>query len=38
MAVMNFFTNKVWMEKMFDNFLTDNFHIINPDFSGSYVG
>lgn len=37
-AVINFFTNKVWLNQEFDNILTDNFHIIKPDFSGSYVG
>ena len=36
-AVINFFNNKVWMEKEFDNILKDNFQIIKPNFSGSYL-
>lgn len=36
-AVNNFFKNKIWMEKEFENMLTDNFQIIKPDFSGSYL-
>lgn len=37
-AVINFFKNKVWMDDEFKNVLTDNFQIIEPDFSGSYLG
>ena len=37
-AVINFFTQKMWMDEEFSEILTDNFHIIEPDFSGSYVG
>ena len=36
-AVNNFFENKVWLEKEFENILTDNFQIIKPNFSGSYL-
>jgi transposase len=35
--VLSFFKNKVWLGKEFDNLLTDNFQIIKPDFSGSYL-
>jgi len=37
MAVNDFFKNKAWMKEEFENLLTDNFHIIKPDFSGSYL-
>ena len=33
--VIRFFKNKVWINKEFENLLTDNFQIINPVFSGS---
>lgn len=36
-AVIDFFENKVWMDDEFDKILTDNFQIIKPDFSASYV-
>jgi len=36
-AIINFFENKVWMDNEFDKILTDNFQIIKPDFSASYV-
>lgn len=36
-AVNNFFKNEIWMDKEFENVLTDNFQIIKPDFSGSYL-
>ena len=36
-AVINFFTQKMWMHEEFSEILTDNFHIIEPDFSGCYV-
>src|SRR5690606_14171601 len=36
-AVNSFFENKVWLGGEFENILTDNFQIIKPDFSGSYV-
>ena len=36
-AFNNFFENKVWLEKEFENILTDNFQIIKPNFSGSYL-
>jgi transposase len=36
-AVNNFFKNKVWMDKEFENLLSDNFQIIKPDFSDSYL-
>lgn len=36
-AVKKFFENKVWMDKKFENTLTDNFQIIEPDFSASYL-
>jgi len=35
--VINFFKNKTWLDDEFKNILTDNFQIIKPDFSGSYV-
>jgi transposase len=37
-AVINFFENKIWMQEKFDKILTDNFQIIKPDFSASYLG
>lgn len=36
-AVMKFFEDEVWMSEEFENVLTDNFQIIDPDFSGSYL-
>ena len=36
-AVITFFENKVWLDKDFENLLTDNFQIIKPNFSGSYL-
>lgn len=36
-AVSKFFEDKVWMNKKFEKTLTDNFQIIKPDFSGSYL-
>jgi len=36
-AVFNFFENKVWTQKQFENILSDNFQIIKPNFSGSYL-
>lgn len=36
-AVNDFFKSKIWMEKEFENILSDNFQIIKPDFSGSYL-
>jgi transposase len=35
--ILAFFQNKIWTNKQWENFLTDNFHIIEPNFSGSYV-
>lgn len=35
--VINFMQNETWKQEEFDNLLTDNFQIIKPDFSGSYV-
>ena len=35
--VINFLTNKIWLKKQFNNILTDNFQIIKPDFSDSYL-
>ena len=36
-AVINFFENEIWRDKEFENILTDNFQIIEPNFSGSYL-
>ncbi len=36
-AVNDFFENKIWLNKDFENYLTDNFQKIKPDFSGSYL-
>lgn len=36
-AVNNFFKNEEWKQSEFENFLKDNFQIIKPDFSGSYL-
>ena len=36
--VIEFLENKTWLEEEFKNSLTDNFQIIKPDFSGSYLG
>ena len=35
--ILAFFENKTWTKPKWKNFLTDNFHITEPDFSGSYV-
>jgi len=35
--VIDFFEEKKWMEDEFKNILNDNFQIIKPDFSGSYL-
>lgn len=35
--VIDFFEEKKWMEDQFKNILNDNFQIIKPDFSGSYL-
>ncbi len=35
--VIDFFKNRTWLDEEFKNILTDNFQIIKPDFSGSYV-
>ena len=36
-AVINFFENEIWRDKEFENILTDNFQIIESNFSGSYL-
>lgn len=36
-AVIHFLDNKLWLEDQFKNLLADNFQIIKPDFSGSYL-
>jgi transposase len=35
--ILDFFSNQVWKRPKWTNFLNDNFHIVKPDFSGSYV-
>ncbi len=35
--VIDFLDNQIWRNDEFDNILTDNFQIIKPNFSGSYV-
>jgi transposase len=35
--VIQFLDNQIWREKEFDKILSDNFQIIKPDFSGSYM-
>lgn len=35
--VIEFLENQTWKEKEFENILTDNFQIIKPNFSGSYL-
>lgn len=35
--VLEFLENQSWKEKEFQNILTDNFQIIKPKFSGSYL-
>jgi transposase len=35
--VIKFLENEIWKQQEFENILTDNFQIINPDFSGSYL-
>jgi len=37
-AVINFLENKSWMHEKFNKILTDNFQIMKPDFSASYLG
>jgi len=37
LAVNDFFKNEVWKQKEFESLLIDNFQIIKPDFSGSYL-
>jgi len=37
-AVINFFENKIWMQEKFDKILKDNFQIMKPGFSASYLG
>lgn len=36
-AVIHFLDNNLWLDKEFENLLVDNFQIIEPDFSGSYL-
>ena len=36
-AVLNFFKDEVWRGHKLENMLTDNFHIIKPDFAASYL-
>ena len=35
--VIDFLDNKIWKQQEYENILTDNFQIIKPDFSGSYL-
>jgi transposase len=35
--VIDFLKNEIWKQKEFENILTDNFQIIKPNFSGSYL-
>ena len=35
--VLKFLDNEIWKQQEFENILTDNFQIIKPDFSGSYL-
>lgn len=35
--VIDFLENEIWLNPEFKNMLTDNFQIIKPDFSGSYL-
>jgi transposase len=35
--IIKFLENEIWKQQEFENILTDNFQIINPDFSGSYL-
>ena len=35
--VIAFLENETWKQQEFKNILTDNFQIIKPDFSGSYL-
>ena len=35
--VIHFLDNQIWKEKEFEKILSDNFQIIKPDFSGSYM-
>jgi len=36
-AINDFFENKIWLNIKFENYFNDNFQIIKPDFSGSYL-
>ncbi len=35
--VIDFLDNEIWINDEFENILTDNFQIIKPNFSGSYL-
>jgi transposase len=35
--ILAFFENKTWTNPKWENFLTDNFHVVQPNFSGSYL-
>jgi transposase len=35
--VLDFLENRIWLNDKFKSMLTDNFQIIKPDFSGSYL-
>ena len=35
--IIKFLENEIWKQQEFENILTDNFQIINPDFSDSYL-
>jgi transposase len=35
--VIEFLENEIWKNKEFENILTDNFQIIKPNFSGTYL-
>lgn len=35
--VIEFLDNEIWLNDQFENMLTDNFQIIKPNFSGSYL-
>jgi len=35
--VIHFLENEIWKQQKFENILSDNFQIIKPNFSGSYV-
>lgn len=36
-AVQSFFEREVWKQKEFENYLIDKFHILNPQFPGSFL-